>query len=288
MYKTRMSSIHLTARVRASHHYLPDVAMHGAFFTVLRSGWLDSAPGGGVSRLECPGDDVLYCLSGKGTVEIDGKTFDVGQGQLVWIPGEAPHSHRADERDPWSVMWLRMYGPDNPALRRRLFGAGRPRMTIAESGEMIAWFHRLFDTMAARSADADLRLNADVADLLRLLARQRDSAVRPSLPPALSRLHTAIMANPEAPWSSDDMQRYAGMSSSQLRRLFQKHFATTPRAYLRRARLAMAQRLLLESSRTLSEIAFDCGFFDAYHLSRDFKRVIGRPPSEWRRLEQGL
>lgn len=50
----------------------------------------------------------------------------------------------------------------------------------------------------------------------------------------------------------------------------------------------MAQRPLLETDRTFSEIAFSCSFFDACHFSRDFKRVVGTSPSLWRNTELGV
>ncbi|MDF1774637.1 MAG: AraC family transcriptional regulator [Rhizobiaceae bacterium] len=287
MYKTRMSKSRKKATVHVSLHFLPDSAARSGLATVLRAGWLDAAASDGINRLECPGDDILYCLSGKGSVEHDGVSFTLGAGQLAWIAGDQPHGHRADAADPWSLMWFRVDGPDVGVYRRRLFGEARMRMAVAQGSELIAWFQRLFDTLRARSADADLRLNAEVAEFLALLARQGDPALRSEMPAGLNRLRTAIVVNPEHKWSATQMEEVAGLGASQLRRLFKKHLNATPRAYLRRERLAMAQRLMLESNLPLSEIAYACGFFDPYHLSRDFRRVIGRSPASWRRLELG-
>ena len=83
------------------------------------------------------------------------------------------------------------------------------------------------------------------------------------------------------------MAEAAGVSPSQLRRLFREHLNITPRAHLRQLRLAMAQRMMLETSLPLQEIALACGFCDGYHFSRDFRRVIGRTPTDWRKSETG-
>jgi AraC-like DNA-binding protein len=42
-----------------------------------------------------------------------------------------------------------------------------------------------------------------------------------------------------------------------------------------------------ESSLSLQEIAETCGFFDAFHFSREFKKVVGQSPSAWRAAEWG-
>ncbi|MGP1393993.1 MAG: helix-turn-helix domain-containing protein [Inquilinaceae bacterium] len=273
--------------IHVSHYFLPDSTMRSSLTTVLRAGWLDAAPESGISRTECPGDDILYCLSGKGQVDAAGARFDLAPGQLAWLPGDFPHGHLADGADPWSLMWFRMDGPDTGALRRRLFGEARPRMSVVEGSQLIAWFHGLFETLAVRPADIDLRLHAAMAEFLCLLNRQRDPGTRTGLPAGLKRLRDAIAANPERKWMAQDMEKLAGVSASQLRRLFRKHLTTTPGAYLRRERLALAQRMMLDSSLPIHEIAATCGFFDAYHFSRAFKQVIGRPPNDWRRTELG-
>ncbi|QBK32011.1 AraC family transcriptional regulator [Roseitalea porphyridii] len=288
MYETRMAQPYRAASIRISQYYVPDARIRGGLTTVLRAGWLDALPGGGIRRDECPGDDVLYCLSGRGQVETDGLGFDLTAGQLAWIAGDKPHGHCADRRDPWSVMWLRLDGPDLGTLRERIFGAGRSRMTISEGSELIGWFQSLFQILETQRVDTDLRLNAAVAAFLQILGRQREPRAHAGVPAPLERLRHMIAANPERAWLADDMADVAGVSPSQLRRLFRQYLNTTPRAHLRHQRLAMAQRMMLESSLSLQEIAIACGFCDGYHFSRDFRRVVGRSPTDWRKSELGM
>jgi len=60
---------------------------------------------------------------------------------------------------------------------------------------------------------------------------------------------------------------------------------TTPHAYIRQQRLALACRLLVQPGRpalTVTEIAQRCGFADPAHFSRAFTQALGCPPSAWR------
>lgn len=283
-----MSTLRSQSLVRISHHFLPDPDTQAGLTTILRSGWLESSPGRGIRRMTCPGDDVLYCLSGRGHVETAGAAFDVGPGELVWIAGDQPHAHTAHQTDPWSVMWFRLAGADTGALRRRLFGKGRPRIQVSRGSEMIGWFQHLFETMAARGIDTDLYLHAAVARFLQLLSAERAPVAGSRLPASLLRLTEAIRATPQRPWTEDEMAGTAAVSASQIRRLFRQHLDATPRAFVRRERVAMAQAIMLETALPLYEVAQTCGFFDAYHFSRDFRRVTGHTPSDWRALETGL
>ena len=288
MYKTRMISTYRAARIRISQYYLPESISQAPLMHVLRAGWLDSLPGGAINRTECHGDDVLYCLSGQGEIRVVRRNFRLLPGQLAWIPGDVPHGHCADLQDPWSLMWFRIDGPELARLRRRVFGSDRFRMTINEAPDLIAWFEVLFKILEVQRPDTDLRMNSAIASLLQLLVRQRDPSIRNTLPTHLDRLVRAISANPALPWTAEDLVRIADKSPSQLRRLFHVHLGTTPRSFIRKQRLMRAQRLMLESSLTLQEVAVECGFSDGYHFSRDFKRLVGRSPTEWRKTETGV
>lgn len=73
-----------------------------------------------------------------------------------------------------------------------------------------------------------------------------------------------------------------GISSRQLDRLFKQAFNTGPAAYLLQMRTSYASWLLAHSEDKIGMIALDCGFSDAAHFSREFKKNFGRTPREYR------
>jgi len=76
----------------------------------------------------------------------------------------------------------------------------------------------------------------------------------------------------------------ARLSPRSVQLLFERE-GTTFSKYVLRERLALAHRRLsmpqLEK-RTIVEIAYDCGFGDLSHFTRDFRRVYGETPSDVR------
>ncbi len=154
-----------------SFHYVPAPAWTRAAFSVLRAGKVAAGPDYRIERAVYPGQDILYCLAGAGYVETLGQRIDVGPGQLVWMANEAPHVHCADPRDPWTVLWFRLDGPEPAILRRKLFGEGMPRAVFAEGASPIPWFERLFAALRRRDDSLDLRLGQLVAEFLLLVDR---------------------------------------------------------------------------------------------------------------------
>ena len=74
----------------------------------------------------------------------------------------------------------------------------------------------------------------------------------------------------------------AGMSSSAFSRFFKLHTGRNLSEYIIDIRLGYAARLLVDTSRSISEISFECGFNNLSNFNRIFKRKKGCSPSELR------
>jgi transcriptional regulator GlxA family with amidase domain len=72
------------------------------------------------------------------------------------------------------------------------------------------------------------------------------------------------------------------MSPRQLERLFKAETGKSPQAFAKQVRLRTAAWLLTSSDRTVADIASSCGFSDASHLGREFRKQFGVPPVMFR------
>ncbi len=79
-----------------------------------------------------------------------------------------------------------------------------------------------------------------------------------------------------------DMADAAAISRSGLQRKVKQLFGITPLDFLREARIKRATHLLETTDKTISEIAFVCGFSDPKYFSRTFKTSKGMTPKEYR------
>jgi len=85
-----------------------------------------------------------------------------------------------------------------------------------------------------------------------------------------------------APMTNRQLARLAHMSVRAFERKFHACFHLTPQKYLRKLQLRMASRALVSTGATLAEIASSCGFSDQSHFTREFRRVFGRTPRDYR------
>ena len=84
------------------------------------------------------------------------------------------------------------------------------------------------------------------------------------------------------PLALAELARRLDMSVRQLERLFAAETGKSPNAYARQIRIRMASWLLTSSDRTVANIATSCGFSDASHLGREFRKAFGESPNAYR------
>lgn len=128
-------------------------------------------------------------------------------------------------------------------------------------------------------------------DLATLLRRRR---IAPSSPPRASAdedvstnpligyVQTYIDTHPGADLSLERLSEEARLSKYHFARLFKEETGQTPWAYVLKARMRRAKKLLATTDRSLAEIALRTGFFDQSHFTRTFKRLEGTTPGTYR------
>jgi LacI family transcriptional regulator len=83
--------------------------------------------------------------------------------------------------------------------------------------------------------------------------------------------------------SVTDVLTSVDVCRSTLERKFRAELNRTPLEEIHRAHLDQAKRMLVETDRTLAEVAVGCGYRDAAHLIMHFRKQTGQTPSEYRR-----
>jgi AraC-like DNA-binding protein len=106
-------------------------------------------------------------------------------------------------------------------------------------------------------------------------------------PQQLNRACDAMMERHAEPVRLSAIAGVVGLSPWQFSRSFHASAGLKFTVYLLRIRLDAAMRLMVETNKSLCEIALASGFGDQSNFSRLFVRSQGITPLKWRRLRRG-
>ncbi|CAG9221833.1 MULTISPECIES: AraC family transcriptional regulator [Paraburkholderia] len=101
------------------------------------------------------------------------------------------------------------------------------------------------------------------------------------VPAAVKRAREYIDANVADNPSLTTLAAVAGISTFHLLREFKRVVGVAPHAYLIQRRIELAKHLYLKG-KSLRRVAIEVGYYDQGHLSREFSRFFGVPPSATR------
>lgn len=82
---------------------------------------------------------------------------------------------------------------------------------------------------------------------------------------------------------NEHLAALCGISTTYFRRLFTQTTGVSPMAYARQLRIRKAKELLQSDYGSLSDLALSLGYPNLYDFSRDFKKHVGIPPSQYER-----
>lgn len=117
-----------------------------------------------------------------------------------------------------------------------------------------------------------------IGDARRIAVRKR---VKNSNYAVIERIIAYIKENPTADLSLAKVASMAGFSEVYFHNCFKSSTGQTLHAYVELQRLKMAENMLVSTDKTLTEIAYECGFSSQSYFSSVFKRKMGVTPREY-------
>jgi AraC-like DNA-binding protein len=259
------------------------------FYSVVRAGHLRAGFEHRIERETYPGHELIFCLRGRGWVQVGGKRHEVSAGLLVWVNCHHPHLYGAHNRDPWELYWMRLEGRSLDRIAELLQVRSQPVLEGINEKSVMQEFENAFQHMiGTRPSDAALA-SASVAALIGLAFHVRLSEpglVQPEFPTAVAKALERMRLYFHLPMRVSELANLSGMSESHFSRQFKAAIGTSPIDWLRRERINQAKRRLMESDDPVKEIARQVGYHDQFFFSKDFKKMTKLTPTQFREQEK--
>ena len=172
-----------------------------------------------------------------------------------------------------------------PAWRRRHQFNGRLRLAPKELSVVLVMVDKLDEELRTRSSGFKFMATAVFMQIVGYLSRCYANSKSPDSR-ALLRIGEAISdleINYQEAINLDRLARIAHMSKRNFIRSFQAALGTSPIAHLVHLRVNRGASLLRRTDQSVTEIAFQVGFADSNYFTRQFNKLIGVTPSQYRK-----
>jgi transcriptional regulator GlxA family with amidase domain len=128
---------------------------------------------------------------------------------------------------------------------------------------------------AARSLVLFVRRSGGEHQFSTALAFQNTSKI------SLRELPIWIVEHLAEPLNIEELASKLGMSVRNFSRTFAREFGSSPVKFVTKMRLETAKRLLMDSEKSIDEIAAECGFGSVDTMQRSFRQETGRVPGRF-------
>jgi AraC-like DNA-binding protein len=203
---------------------------------------------------------------------------------MVLFPG-IWHRYRPRTETGWVEHWIECQGPAFDAAARA--GLIQPRHSLLKPGlihDLSDCFERCH-SLARMDAMANQELLSTLGlYLLALLGhlRRGERGFTKAIDDVVQRAHTLIALRCQEPLDLPALAAELGVGYSNLRHSFMARMGISLRQHYLNTRIQKAQDLLVNTSKTVKEVAEILGFESASHFSKQFKKRIGVSPNDWR------
>lgn len=230
-----------------------------------------------------------FILSGRGTLEIEGKTYQLHRGQIFLVPAGIETYYYADKYQPWQYAWVSFAGTNSwTYLEKGGLTADNPvRDAYIEPEAFLTIIEKILDHHALTFENELKRLSL-LLELLSLLAateqhgdehsqKHYDYSADIYVENAVQYIHynyNRIRVT--------DIAEFIGISKSYLSHIFKEKMQISLQEYLIRFRLEQGCRLLRSTNLPIKVIAEKVGYDNPLTFSKIFKNVHGISPLKYR------
>lgn len=229
---------------------------------------------------------IHFVLSGKGIFRSGEKEYHLEAGYGFLIEPEELAFYQADEKNPWTYVWVGFAGSEAENYLHAMGLSGRhPVFKSDRSQELYDTVRDMMEHNTFGMAN-DLRRNGLLSIFLSLIASGIDVVDRNETDRGNAYVRKAvsfIQSNYCNPIKVTDIAEYVCINRSYLYTLFQNYLGMSPQQFLTAFRITKARELLESTSYSIESIALSCGYTDALNFTKAFRGMKGISPSAFRK-----
>lgn len=256
-----------------------------------------------------------YICSGTARFEVDGAAYEVGPGDVFYIPQGCSLVCAAHEEVAFiSVRFLGSIQVPDTDMLRRLWNIGQ-LYNFSDQPEMQEWFEKMYQSALSRVTYKRLEIRGYLNLICAAIAkrtskteeteealqqdrslmeamfdmksiRRRAMSSHKNTDPRIRILVDYLTLYPEKNITQREMSDMCGVSETTLRRLFKEQTGKTIHRFVQDTKMIYAANLLVTTNDAISEIGYQLGYESPSHFTKSFRENYGISPQDYRRMSR--
>ena len=243
--------------------------------------------------------EIGICRDGEGEMIFDEEVMPYGPGIITVIPRRFPHTtnSRKGTKSFWEYLYL-----DPGTLLREILGENEIRASRAldligrnvifgqgsDYDSLWSIVNAIMEEMRDRRRFYVEKVRGLLFSLLFEIARisELDGRLRVSNKIGVAQVQNAldyVDGHFQETVRISELADACSMSETHFRRLFNRYLNMTPVEYVNQVRILRACEMLRTSNDAMTRIAERCGFSSISAFDRNFRRIIGVTPYQWKK-----
>ena len=248
---------------------------------------------------------LFYCVSGRGSIAFEDRTFSMGPGNLLYWPSSMRYRYLPDREDPFQFLAVNfdftrhhasLTDPAEPFVGSMPEGSERfenvsfsdapefaSQIFVPCAADMETDLRKLMEEYTLRRVFYEIRCTAIMTEILLGIVRAGRSDGTMRSMESMRQVLEYIRENAAQPLSNAKVGKQFGYHPNYIGALVLRHTGLPLHQYLLQCRIQKGAELLRESDMDIVSISHACGFTGGTYFARLFHRKYGIPPTVYRR-----
>ncbi len=234
----------------------------------------------------------IYCVEGQGWFKVNNEYSRIERNQCFILPAGHPHSYGADEKDPWTIYWIHFKGELAPYYASRLLVPVDIKPTIySRINGRLNLFEEIYYTLESGYSKENLLYACSAFHhflgsicYLQQYRNAADDTISKDLVDAA--IHY-MKENIGKKLSIAEIANHTGYSVSHFSSIFNNRTGHSPVNYFNLLKIQHACHLIDHTDIKINQVCYKVGIEDCYYFSRLFSKIMGIPPTAYKKQKKG-
>lgn len=217
--------------------------------------------------------EMIFQFSGKTKVFFNNEELTTCANTIRYLPEGECKKYVIDQKE--GPEYIDIFFSSNVPLSKNAF------VMPAKSEKIATLFKKIFTVWVQKNEGYYFEC---ISILYKIIAEMQKTSYIPDsqfekIKPAIDYIQNNFLSKEII--TAEKLSLVCGISYSYIKRIFALKFKISPKRYILQLKMNYACDLLLDGSRSVSQIAEMCGFSDIYYFSHQFKKEFGLSPKDF-------